>query len=86
MQTRTRGWLVDTVVGGIVGGVVGAIVAVNFVIFAGIDGGYEARIADVFRQNVIAGVVTVIVLLAGPVFGVVGARRLRRNRSLPQAG
>jgi uncharacterized membrane protein YesL len=83
MEPRTRGWLADTLIGGIVGGVVGAIVAVNFVIFIGIDGGYEASITDVFRQSVIAGIVTVTVLLAGPVLGVVGARRLRRKRARP---
>ncbi|NQV07667.1 hypothetical protein HQ535_14065 [bacterium] len=83
MEPRTRDWLADTLIGGAVGGVVGAIVAVNFVIFFGIDRGYEASISDVFRQSVIAGIVTVAVLLAGPVLGVVGARRLRRKRARP---
>jgi uncharacterized membrane protein YesL len=81
MEPKTKGWLADTLVGGIVGGVAGAIVAVNFVIFSGIEGGYEANIAEVFRQNVVAGIVTVTILCAGPVLGVVGARRLRRNRA-----
>jgi uncharacterized membrane protein len=75
------GWFVDIVVGGIVGGVAGAIVAVNFIIYAGIDRGYEATIPEVFRQSVVAGVVTVAVLVAGPVVGVWIARRLRRRRS-----
>ena len=85
MAPRTRGWLADTLVGGAVGGVVGAIVAVNFVIFIGIERGYEASITDVFRQNVIAGIVTVTVLVVGPVLGVVGARRLRGKRTRPKA-
>lgn len=84
MVDRRRVWLVDAVVGGIVGGVVGAIVAVNFVIYVGIDRGYEASIADVFGQNMLAGIVTVTVLVAGPVLGVVVARRLRRKRVQPK--
>jgi len=75
------GWFVDIVAGGIVGGVAGAIVAVNLVIYAGIDRGYEATIAEVFRQSVVVGVFTVAVLVAGPVVGVWIARRLRRRRS-----
>ncbi len=85
MEPRTRGWLADTFVGGIVGGVAGAIVAVNVVIYTGIDGGYEASIAEVFRQNVVVGTLTVAILVAGPVLGVVGARRLRRNRARSNA-
>jgi len=80
MEPRTRGWLTDIVAGGAIGGIVGAIVAVNFVIYVGIEDGYEASIPDVFRQNVVAGIVTVAVLLAGPVMGIVGARRLRGKR------
>jgi uncharacterized membrane protein len=74
-------WLADLVGGGIIGGATGAIVAVNFVIFVGIEGGYEASIPDVFRQNLLAGIVTVVILAAGPVLGVVIARRMRRRRS-----
>jgi len=69
--------------GGVIGGVVGAIVAGNFVIYVGIEDGCEASIPDVFRQNVVAGVVTVAVLLAGPVLGIVGARRRRGKRGRP---
>jgi hypothetical protein len=75
--------LVDIVVGGIVGGITGAIVAVNFVIYFGIDGGYEASVADVFRQNTFAGIVTVTILGFGPFCGVAIARRLRRKRERP---
>ncbi|MDX2344841.1 MAG: hypothetical protein QNL12_14490 [Acidimicrobiia bacterium] len=80
MNSRARAWLVDIVVGGIAGGLTGAIAAVNFVIFIGIDDGYEASIAEVFRQNTMAGVVTVAILGFSPVCGVVAARRLRRKR------
>lgn len=81
MTKEKSGWLADAVVGGIVGGVVGAVVAVNLVIYAGIDRGYEASIADVFRQNLLVGIATVTILAAGPVVGVVAARRLRRGRA-----
>jgi len=81
IQSRMRRWLTDILVGGVVGGVVGAIVAVNFVIYVGIDRGYEASIADVFRQNTLAGSATVAILAAGPVLGVVVARRRRRKRT-----
>jgi MFS family permease len=79
-ESRKRAWLADIAMGGVVGGIIGAIVAVNFVIYAGIEGGYEATIPDVFRQNVIAGVITVVILASGPLVGVVTARRLRGRR------
>jgi hypothetical protein len=75
------GWFVDVVAGGIVGGVAGAIVAVNFVIYSGIERGYEATIPEVFRESVVAGIITVAVLAAGPVVGVWIARRRRRRRN-----
>jgi uncharacterized membrane protein len=84
MEPGTREWMADALVGGLVGGVVGAVVAVNFVIYVGIQDGYEASLPDVFRQNVVAGIVTVLVLFAGPVLGVIVARRLRRRRNRPR--
>lgn len=77
---KTRGWVLDLVVGGLTGGIVGAIVAVNVVIFAGTDRGYESSPAEVFGQNALVGVLVVVVLLGGPVLGVVTARRIRRGR------
>jgi hypothetical protein len=50
------------------------------VIHAGIERGYEASKAKVFRQSVPAGVVTAILLVAGPLVGVMVARGLRRRR------
>lgn len=70
----------DLVLGGLVGGVVGAVAAVNLVIYSGIEGGYEATIPEVFRQSPVIGVVTVAILLAGPVLGIATARRARRMR------
>lgn len=83
---RSKGWLVDLAVGVLAGGIVGVIVAVNFVIYIGITGGYEASLADVFRQSPVAGVVTVILLVGGPVIGVWAARRWRRARRPGDSG
>ncbi|MGA9596856.1 MAG: hypothetical protein WBV06_11900 [Acidimicrobiia bacterium] len=80
---RGRAWLTDLTMGGLVGGVVGAIAAVNVIIYSGIEGGYEASIKQVFRQNTIVGVLTVLVFAAGPVAGVIVARRMRRKRGTP---
>jgi hypothetical protein len=79
VESRMRARLVDVAVGGLIGGIIGAIVAVNFVIYVGIEGGYQATIPDVFRQNVIAGLITVAILIGGPALGVVVARRQRRK-------
>jgi len=74
------------VIGGLTGGVVGAVLAVNVVIYAGIDRGYEATIPDVFRESTVIGVVAVALLVTGPVVGVVLARRLRDRRTGRGAG
>lgn len=81
-----RGWLVDLAVGGLVGGLVGAIAAVNFIIWTGIEQGYEASLTEVFQYSIIAGMVTVMILIAGPIMGVVTARRLRRTRGRDSQG
>ena len=78
-QSTLRGWLVDLVIGGLTGGVVGAIVAVNVVIFAGPETGYEASLAEVFDHSPVVGGLTVAALVGGPVLGVGLARRLRRQ-------
>lgn len=79
MRRTTRHWIMDVLVGGAVGAIAGAIVAVNVVITSGIDRGYEATILEIFRENVLVGIVTVTVLASGPVLGVVAARWLRRR-------
>lgn len=76
-----KGWLPDVVVGGLTGGIVGTVAAINFVIYTGIQQGYEASLVEVFQHSLIAGIVTVMILVAGPVLGVVTARRLRRKRA-----
>lgn len=81
VKPNNRRRMIDTITGVIGGGIVGAIVAVNIVIYAGPDDGYESSIDDVFRHNVLIGVVTVAALIAGPILGVVVARRLRTRRS-----
>ena len=74
-----RGRLVDIVGGALLGGIVGAIAAVNFVVFLGPDAGYESSLGDVFADSVVVGVLTVALLLAGPVVGVLIARRARHR-------
>jgi len=78
--TIARHWVADVLLGGAIGAIVGAIVAVNVVITLGIDRGYEATIPEIFRENALVGVVTVVMLASGPVLGVVAARWLRRSR------
>jgi uncharacterized membrane protein len=80
MTRSWQAWLVDVVVGGILGGVVGGVVALNLMILSGIDSGYEASIAEVFDHQPIFGVLVVAALVAGPVLGVVIARRRRQRR------
>ena len=72
MSTGARQWIVDALLGGIAGGVVGAIVAVNFVIYSSIP--------DIFDENVVIGVVTVAILVGGPIAGIAVARQRRRRR------
>ncbi len=86
MNSQRRRALLAAVVGAVVGTIIGAIVAVNFVITIGIDRGYEASIGDVFRESLFAGIVTVAILVAGPILGVVFALRRRRGRSADSDG
>ena len=58
----------------------GAIVAVNLVIYSGIEDGYEASLPEVFSENLFVGLATVGVLCAGPIVGVIVARRQRSKR------
>lgn len=67
------------IVGALLGAVAGAVVAVNIVIFSGIDSGYETTLPQVFADNVVVGVITVLVLVAGPVIGAMWA--MKRGRA-----
>ena len=80
MAAAIRHWLVDCIVGGVAGGIIGAIVAVNIAIFGGMSRGYETTIPEMFDENLAVGVVVIAVLAAGPVAGVLVARRLRNSR------
>jgi len=77
MSKRSE-WVIDGIGGVVVGGLTGAIVAVNFIITLGI--GYDVTLADVFNENTLVGLVTVGILIAGPILGVVLMRRRRRQR------
>ena len=80
-EAHRRGWILDIVLGGIVGGIVGAIIAVNVAIFSGIDTGYQSSLSALFDYNGFVGLIVVAILVAGPVVGVVVARRFRHNRA-----
>lgn len=75
---RARDLLFDVLIGGLIGGLVGAVVAVNFVLLAGVEQGYEASLGEVFEHSIVAGVATLAILVAGPLAGVLAARRRRR--------
>lgn len=80
MIYRMRHWLLNAV-GGLAGGLLAAVVAVNLVIYSGIEQGYEASLTEVFDYSPFLGSVVVIVLIAGPVLGVLTMVRLRRSKS-----
>ena len=63
--------------GAVVGAVVGLIAAVNVMIYSGVEDGYQAGLARLFEHNAVAGVAAVALLVAGPVAGVLIARRMR---------
>lgn len=75
-----HGRIADLVFGAVIGGMTGVVVAVNVVIFSGIDSGYESTIPEMFRFSPLLGIVVVAILAAGPIVGVIVARRTRRRR------
>ncbi|MEM9608359.1 MAG: hypothetical protein AAGA99_13115 [Actinomycetota bacterium] len=75
-----RALAIDVFAGTLVGGAVGAIVAVNLVIVAGPDQGYESTPSEVFEHSTILGLVTAAILVGGPPVGVLVARMARRRR------
>ncbi|MDF1595218.1 MAG: hypothetical protein P1T08_03845 [Acidimicrobiia bacterium] len=77
MSTHTPGRIIGRLAGAIIGLMIGGIVAVNLVIFAGVDQGYEASLPEVFETNVLLGITTVAILTAGPIVGFVVASRIR---------
>ncbi|HKX76862.1 MAG TPA: hypothetical protein VJR05_15875 [Acidimicrobiia bacterium] len=81
MRDRMRHRLVDLVVGVFAGALIAAVLAVNMVIYSGIPQGYEAGLVEVFNYNSLLGIAVVIVLLAGPLLGVLTMVRLRRRKS-----
>lgn len=79
-DVKWRQWLIDLVAGGVIGGIVGLIVALNVAILLGVEGGYEAGIGEVFAHGVLAGILWLAAVVAGPVTGVAVARRQRHKR------
>lgn len=76
MSTR-RQRIIDVVLGVIAGGLVGAIVAVNLIITLGI--GYDVTLPQVFRENMLVGIITTVILVSGPIAGVALMRKRRRR-------
>jgi len=79
MTTSRSGWLVDVLVGGAAGGLVAVVVALNLMIYLGPESGYETSLGELFAQSLPAGILVIVVLVAGPVLGVVSARGWRRS-------
>ena len=77
MATRRQSFI-DLVLGIALGGLLGAIVAVNLIITVGI--GYDVSLPQVFRENLLVGIITTVILISGPIAGVALMRRLRRQR------
>jgi len=78
--------VVDLLAGGLAGFAIAWIVAVNMVIFAGVDRGYQASVDEVLRHSTLLGVAVIGVILLGPIFGVGLLRRRRRRREGSDAG
>lgn len=72
--------MIDLLVGGMIGLVLGWIAALNLLIYAGTERGYETSLASVFDQQPVVGVAAVALLVVGPVVGVAIARRTRSRR------
>ncbi len=78
-MTMTRGRQIGRGIAGAAGGlVIGVIASLNVVLFGGIESGYEATPSEVFEENVLVGIVALLVLVAGPIVGVIVALRERR--------
>jgi len=79
MRSQALKRIANALIGAVLGFAVGAIIAVNVVITAGVDQGYEASLSEIFEENIFLGIVTVTILAAGPVLGVITAHRLQRR-------
>lgn len=62
-----------------VGLVVVVIATLNLHIIVGLEEGYAATPAEVFEHSVFLGLFDLVLLVAALTFGVLGARRLRRQ-------
>ena len=74
--------MLDLVIGGLAGAVVGGIVALNLIIFAGTDRGYQAGIGELFALRPLVAVTALAILAVSPIVGIVLAKR----RGSPRRG
>jgi hypothetical protein len=79
MTMTRRRQIIRSVFGAGVGLVAGLIASINVVIFGGIDAGYEATPIEVFEENVLVGMIALLVLVAGPIVGITVALRERHR-------
>jgi hypothetical protein len=72
--------MVGLVIGGLVGTVVGGILALNLIIFAGTDRGYEAGIGELLAERPLVAAIALAILAVSPIVGIV----LAKNRGSPR--
>ena len=77
-MSNKRQWIIDLALGVAIGGLVGAIIAVNLIITVGI--GYDVTLPEVFRENMLLGTITTVILVSGPIVGAALMRKRRRRR------
>lgn len=76
--------MLDLVIGALVGTVIGGIVALNLIIFAGTDRGYEAGIGELLAERPLVAAIALAILVISPFVGIVVAKRSgspRRGRT-----
>lgn len=81
-SSRTPHRSCSFLLGAVIGGIVGAVLAVNILIFAGVEGGYEASLSDALDQRPVAAITALVVLVLSPLVGAfVAVERTRSSKS-----
>jgi uncharacterized membrane protein len=80
MRSSARRRVGAGLLGALLGAIVGTVLALNLLIFAGVEGGYEASLPDVFERRPLVGVATVVVFVVPTLLGpAIALRRGRRS-------